>query len=387
MSSMETSKRQQIMQILKKEEEQTDLENLAVLSRVGLRVASADSTDLDADAVNASSTALTDLGIKLSEATDHGSLKEILLHNESGYSILIAINNEYIIFSALKAMYRVGYYLAYLRDLSRKLNKLISGDEESVMSLSLEESEKEKLEAKEEEKPEKKKSPLKPSVEQDKEALDGILDFFDEWSPESAEDVGELEGSPEDNIVSIPESNVVSIPSEEAARVGGKEIPEGPSEESLESLASVAEGATTPTSTEAKLDTGVKVYDDEIPPVPLEDYTPIMVEEGMQGEQATQISQVEEAQPTQEEEIQGEQATQISQVEEAQPTLDEEPPAEVEETEELPPLEEVPDFDEVNTPDFGSMEASEYETDFVLDEETEDLDEALEELGYEEEEE
>ncbi|MGV9198763.1 MAG: hypothetical protein ACOC44_02225 [Promethearchaeia archaeon] len=385
MSSMAQDMRQQIMQILKKEEEQTDLENLAVLSRVGLRVASANSTDLDADAVNASSSALTDLGIRLSEATNHGSLKEILLHNESGYSILVAINNEYIIFSALKAVYRVGYYLGYLRDLSRKLNELISGDKDTVMSLSLEESEKEKLKAKEEEKePEKKKVPLKPSVEEDKEALDGILEFFDEWSPESAEDFGELEESTQDNVVSIPESNVVSIPSGGATQAGGEEIPSGPSEDSLEGLASIAEEAAAPTSAESepkpkpKPDTSFKVYDDEVPPVPLEDYTPIMVEEEMEMQESTSAAQVEELEqpPIEEEEV-----------EEEVPSKYEYEMEEEEEPEELPPLEEVPDFDEVSSMDFGSMGASEYETDFVLDEETEDLDEALEELGYEEEEE
>ena len=385
MSSMAQDMRQQIMQILKKEEEQTDLENLAVLSRVGLRVASATSTDLDADAVNASSSALTDLGIRLSEATNHGSLKEILLHNESGYSILIAINNEYIVFSALKAVYRIGYYLGYLRHLSRKLNKLISGDKESVMSLSLEESEKEKLKTKEEEKPKEKKVPMKPSVEQDKEALDGILEFFDEWSPESAEDFGDLEESQNENIVSIPSSNVVSIPDEGGSQAEGAVVPEGPSEESLDELASIAEesagqAASQPEpETETETEPSFKVYDDEVPPIPLDDYTPIMVEEEAQASQAAEEPQIEETPPVGEEEVYAEEEGDKYAYDETE---------EIEEAaEDLPPLEEVPDFDEVSPPDFDRMGASEYQTDFVLDEETEDLDEALEELGYEEEEE
>ena len=145
MSSLPQNIRDNMLQILKNEEQNTDLENLAVLSRVGMKVASATSSELDADATSASSTALIDLGLRLSEATAHGALTEIILHNSSGYSILLAINDEYIVFGGLKNVYRIGYYLGYLRELTRKLNILISGDEVTEMTLSLEASEKAKL--------------------------------------------------------------------------------------------------------------------------------------------------------------------------------------------------------------------------------------------------
>ncbi|MHA1325917.1 MAG: hypothetical protein ACTSRH_01240, partial [Promethearchaeota archaeon] len=89
-----------------------------------------------------------------------------------------------------------------------------------------------------------------------------------------------------------------------------------------------------------------KVYDDEIPPVPLSDYTPM---------------EIEEDESVQEPEI----------VEEVKPT------------EELPPLDELipPDFDV----DFIGT-ASEYETEFVLDQESETFEQVLKELGWDEEE-
>ena len=62
MSSLVQDIRDKMMSILKVEEDKTDLENLAVLSRVGMKVASASSSELDADATSASSTALIDLG-------------------------------------------------------------------------------------------------------------------------------------------------------------------------------------------------------------------------------------------------------------------------------------------------------------------------------------
>jgi len=127
MSSLAQDIRDKMMEIMRIEEDKTDLENLAVLSRVGMKIASSSSSELDADATSASSTALIDLGLRLSEATVHGALTEIILHNTSGYSILLAINDEYIVFGGLKNVYRIGYYLGYLRDLAKKLNRLISG--------------------------------------------------------------------------------------------------------------------------------------------------------------------------------------------------------------------------------------------------------------------
>ena len=105
-----------------------------------MKVASSTSSELDADATSASSTALIDLGLRLNQATDHGALTEIVLHNAAGYSILMAINDEFIVFGGLRAIYRIGYYLGYLREVARKLNKLLSGDEVTEMMLSLDSS-------------------------------------------------------------------------------------------------------------------------------------------------------------------------------------------------------------------------------------------------------
>ncbi|MEJ2250128.1 MAG: hypothetical protein P8Y97_10760 [Candidatus Lokiarchaeota archaeon] len=57
MSALAEDIRVKISNILKEEEEKTDLENLAVLSRVGMKVSSATSAELDADATSASTTA------------------------------------------------------------------------------------------------------------------------------------------------------------------------------------------------------------------------------------------------------------------------------------------------------------------------------------------
>jgi predicted regulator of Ras-like GTPase activity (Roadblock/LC7/MglB family) len=330
MSSLPQNIRDNMLQILKNEEDNTDLENLAVLSRVGMKVASARSSELDADATSASSTALIDLGLRLSEATAHGALTEIILHNSSGYSILLAINDEYIVFGGLKNVYRIGYYLGYLRELTRKLNKLISGDEVTEMTLSLEASEKAKLNVPidiDEDKP-----IIMPTPDQDKEALDGLLGFLDDW---------EKEGDESGGIETFPENNIVSIP---------------------KTLGMEYKTAKEPSSTEQivteKAEEHFKVYEDEIPPVPLDDYTPMEIEED---------TTIQEPQIVQE-----------------QPTIEEvEPSVETRSSGELPSLEELrpPDFETQFTDT-----ATEYETEFVLDKESKTFESVLKDLGWDEEE-
>jgi predicted regulator of Ras-like GTPase activity (Roadblock/LC7/MglB family) len=326
MSAIAEDIRKNMMALLKEEEQKTDLENLAVLSRVGMKVASSVSSELDADATSASSTALIDLGLRLNQATVHGALTEIILHNTSGYSILMAINDEYIVFGGLSQIYSIGYYLGYLRELARKLNRLISGDQVTEMMLSLEESEIEKIEKQKLE--EEAKPIVKPTLKQDKAALDDLLGFLDEWE-KGDEEFEELEPTTESGIVSIPKS--VGLGIEKEVKVTTEtQVPH------------VAESLAT--------ETQFKVYEDEVPPIPLEDYTPMEIDGESISEEETSVS--EEPGPT----------------------------------EPLPSLDELPSFEELGPPNFESeVSASEYDTEFVLEEESEALGSVLRDLGWEEE--
>ncbi len=331
MSSLAEDIRNKMMLVLREEENKTDLENLAVLSRVGMKVASSTSSELDADATSASSTALIDLGLRLNQATVHGALTEIVLHNASGYSILMAINDEYIVFGGLRAIYHIGYYLGYLRALARKLNRLISGDKETEMMLSLEESEIEKIEK---QKVEEASVKIKPSMAQDKAALDDLLGFLDNWEKED-EEFEELEATTESGIVSIPKSVGLGIDKEV------KEIAEFETTQISKSVAS-------------EIQSDFKVYEDEVPPIPLDDYTPMEIEDEPISEQ---ISEVPKMIPKTQE-----------------PIAD------------LTPSDELPSFEELTPPDFDSeVSASEYETEFVLEEESEALGSVLKDLGWDQE--
>lgn len=320
MSDIEDDIRVKLMSLLKSEEEKTDLSRLSVISRVGMKVATAFSSEIDADAVSASCTALIDLGLRLSDATNHGSLTELVLHNKEGYSIIIAISEEYIVFAGLKAGVRIGYYLGYLRELAKKLIIIISGGEITEMALSLEEDKAEKLKQQQIEEETAAETVTKPSIEQDKAAMDELLNFLDDWDEEEKTAMGVVEDFEDleegGNVVSIPKGATVGIPT------SGQTV-DIPQEEKPQ----------------------FKVYDDEIPPVPLDDYTPMEIEE----ETAPQQTQPEPV-------------------------------------EELTPLDELPSFDELTTPDFSDIpSSSEYETEFVLNKESGALDSVLDELGWNEE--
>jgi len=346
MSALTDELQEKLMYILKDEEEKTDLDNLSVLSRVGMRVASSTSAELDADSTSASSTALIDLGVRLVGVTTHGTLKEIILHNDSGYSILMAINDEYIVFGGLRKVYRIGYYLGYLQELVKKLAILISGGEITEMSLTLQEDELQKTQKLQEEEAAKAEKIVLPSTEQDKEALNSLLGALDEWDQEEKEAMG-IEGFEDlesNNIVSIPDSMVVSIPKESKTVPIPRQVIQEEYHVSSQDMKNL----------ETKPD--FKIYKDEVPPIPLEDYTPMDVEEPI-----TQETEFLET---------------PSQVK-----------TEVSEPEGLPSLDELPSFDELATPNFDTeYDGSEYDIQFVLDEESEALDSVLKDLGWEEEE-
>ena len=326
MSSIAEDIRIKMMLVLKEEENKTDLENLAVLSRVGMKVASASSSDLDADATSASSTALIDLGLRLNSATRNGNLTEIILHNTEGYSILMAINDEYIVFGGLRATYRIGYYLGYLRELTKKLNILIFGDKDPEMMLSLQEPDIKKQEMEEE-----SNTLIKPSVEQDKAALDGLLGFLDDWENKDLE-FEELETVNDAGIVSIPKS--IGLETEREIRKFTKFESEQPQKTPVPEPKSQ-----------------FKVYSDEVPPIPIDDYTPMEIDDEPVSEESASVS--EQSLPV----------------------------------EEFPPLEDLPSFDELAPPNFDAgISASEYDTEFVLEEESEALGSVLKDLGWDQEE-
>ncbi|MHA1672987.1 MAG: roadblock/LC7 domain-containing protein [Promethearchaeota archaeon] len=181
-------------------EKGTDLERVAVISRIGMSIANSHSDQMDADAETASSSALVDLSERLSKSVQHGSLREILVKTEQGFVILQFINEEYMMFGGISNPLRVGYYMEYLRNIAHKFAYIIAGNKVT------EELQKE-IEANRDRdfrKKQEAKAPLTAGFqmdktnETDKSAMEGVLSFLKEWGGE-------------DGAITPNENNIVGI--------------------------------------------------------------------------------------------------------------------------------------------------------------------------------
>ncbi|GAB4309565.1 MAG: hypothetical protein Kow0069_08980 [Promethearchaeota archaeon] len=379
---------QKLMHVLQAAEEKTDMVRLAVINRAGMRMATASSATVDADAVAASASALLELGEKMTTGVRHGELREILLRNEGGYGILMAISEDYVLFGMLGTTYRIGYYLGYLRNLCLALAQTIKGGltEEDLEFFQRQAA------AAEEEPAVPEVEVEKPSTDQDREAMEAVMSFLDDWGGEdlAPEPVGggptvvgiseEVKKQAQAQIaagVTVPgaqpaasppsgtdESAAASAVSELAAAAEeatpSAEPDQGVAATAAESAATTAgvaepEGAAEPAA--AQTDYGIPIYEDEVPPVPLDDVATDFVAEGA-GEASGKFAG----------EFAGEPAAQ-------------EPPVAAPEP---PPLGPPPQIDEA---EFDFEAASEYdEVDLELDE-SDAMSEALSDLEWMEEDE
>ncbi len=172
---------QAVMTLLKGVEAGTDLQNLSVINRVGMAVASSKSSTTDATAVTATASALIDLSEKMSESILHGKLRELLIRNTTGYDVLMAISKDLMIFCSLANSVRVGYYLGFLRELSAKLRKAIANElpPEQLAAFTKQEEERAKKE--------EEVVVHKPSANQDIDAMKNVIGFLDQWGEKEGE--------------------------------------------------------------------------------------------------------------------------------------------------------------------------------------------------------
>ncbi|MHA1519488.1 MAG: roadblock/LC7 domain-containing protein [Promethearchaeota archaeon] len=189
-----------LMHEIQKIEKGTDLERVAVISRIGMSIASATSDSVDADAETASSSALVDLSERLSKSVQHGNLREILVKSEKGFVILQFINEEYMVFGGISNPLRVGYYMEYLRNLAHKFAFILAGNRVTdELKKEIEANRDRDFRMKQEAKaPLSADFKMDKSNETDKTAMEGVLSFLKEWGGED-----ETSLPNENNIVGI----------------------------------------------------------------------------------------------------------------------------------------------------------------------------------------
>ncbi len=286
----------------------TDLKRVAVISRIGMAIATSTSDTMNADAETASSSALIDLADRLSTSVDHGDLREILVKTDLGYIILQFINEEYMIFGGISNPHRIGYYMEYLRNEAHKFAYILAGNKVTAALQKEIEAEKDREERKKLE----AKAPMAKDFKMDKDksddiaAMEGVLSFLKDWGGE------EEENKPDDNnIVSIDEdlmfglddlapqpisqdqisSAQQSSPNAEPAATAEDILAlvdtqptkseEGLPDDILSALDEISETTRTtvvsskkektPTN-DSNLPYGIPIFENEVPPVPLEDY-------------------------------------------------------------------------------------------------------------------
>ncbi|MHA1751270.1 MAG: roadblock/LC7 domain-containing protein [Candidatus Helarchaeota archaeon] len=117
-----------LQKLLSNLESHTELEATAVVTIEGMRIACAVSGDLDADVYSAASAALVNLGETTLKQLNHGSLKEIIVRGDDGYTILTRAGESYMVVGSCKIGSRMGYYLALLHRFCKKVENIVKGE-------------------------------------------------------------------------------------------------------------------------------------------------------------------------------------------------------------------------------------------------------------------
>lgn len=117
----------ELMRSLESLESSTDLEMTAIVSKTGLRIASSETADVVADIYSASPATLLALGQKISEGSDQGELKEIVIRGTKGYTIILvgAADNNFMLFTSCKKGYKLGYYTHKIKKAFREMEPIL----------------------------------------------------------------------------------------------------------------------------------------------------------------------------------------------------------------------------------------------------------------------
>jgi len=121
----------ELMRQLEQLESSTDLEGTAVISKTGLRIASAAQASTEADMHSAGPAALISLGDKLSNGLEYGDLTEIVITGDDGYTIITVGDSttKFMLLTHSKKSSKLGYYFHRLRKAYKSLQSLLTSVE------------------------------------------------------------------------------------------------------------------------------------------------------------------------------------------------------------------------------------------------------------------
>ncbi len=118
----------EIMKEIEKLEGATDLEGTAVISKTGLRIASADTASTTADLFSASPATLISLGTNISESLNQGELRDIVVRGIEGFTIItVTHDSDFMLITNCRKGYSLGYYFSKINKAFNELQKLLTG--------------------------------------------------------------------------------------------------------------------------------------------------------------------------------------------------------------------------------------------------------------------
>ncbi len=111
---LSAAQKKQLVKILKQISLGCDLEALAVVNAEGIKVAFFSEKGTDPDLLSAVSSAVLSTGKMVTTNLEHGTLEQVLIRGEEGFTIL-ASAAEYILIGASRDLHNVGLAMQVIK--------------------------------------------------------------------------------------------------------------------------------------------------------------------------------------------------------------------------------------------------------------------------------
>ncbi len=114
-----------LQNLMRRIEQSTGLEALAVVTREGIRLACAVSGDVDSDIFSAATATLVNVGEETLRQLSQGSLSEVILRGNKGFTIIMRGTPETLLVGASRDQIRLGYYIGLMKIYATKVTKIM----------------------------------------------------------------------------------------------------------------------------------------------------------------------------------------------------------------------------------------------------------------------
>lgn len=122
--SLETSFKE-LQDLMRRIEQSSGLEALAVVTREGIRLACAVSDNVDSDVFSAATATLVNVGEETLRQLSQGTLSEVILRGNKGFTIIMRGTPETLLVGASRDQIRLGYYIGLMKIYATKVNKIL----------------------------------------------------------------------------------------------------------------------------------------------------------------------------------------------------------------------------------------------------------------------